>query len=96
MDKASDQSHPVWQMDRSVDTLVKLILFAADDDGRIPFPRGDKTSVRILRLAMACMKRRGLVERGRDREPACLPYTLTEAGVALREEIKHEAFRPLK
>lgn len=74
-------------MNDGLSTLERLILFVADEDGRIPLPKGDKECVKTLRVSLAHMKKRGFVAREKNHAENCLPYALTTMGKTLREEI---------
>ena len=68
-------------------TLERMVLFVADDEGRIPLPKGGKDDVKTLRVTLARMKKMGFVSREENRDANCLPYALTKSGKTLRDEI---------
>jgi hypothetical protein len=67
--------------------LERLILFAADDDGRLAMPRGEKDGIKAIRDTLARMKKKGLVCREKGRRTDNLPYSLTLSARKLRDDI---------
>jgi len=67
--------------------LEKMILFAADENGRLAIPKCDKEGVKVIRTALARMKRRGFVYRQKTFALNCLPYALTAMAQDLKNEI---------
>jgi hypothetical protein len=86
IDKGMAKFHAPGMSPR-LSTLERLVIFAADEGGRIPMPCGEKNNMRTIRIALAHMKKKGLVYREKKTTSDCLPYALTESGRSVREDI---------
>ena len=65
--------------------LERLVIFAADKEGRIPIPKGEKSGLQTIRKALAQLKKRGLVRKEESPHADCAPYVLTDLGIHCRE-----------
>lgn len=65
--------------------LERLVIFAADKEGRIPVPKGDKNGLQTIRKALAQLKKRGLVRKEESPHADSSPYVLTDLGKHCRE-----------
>jgi hypothetical protein len=65
--------------------IERLVLFAADNEGRIPFPKCKKSDLRIIRRALAQLKKRGFVQEEERPHSNGSPYVLTDAGINCRK-----------
>ena len=74
--------------DRSMSThpsrLERLLIFAADEEGRIPFPKCKESGLPTIRRALAQLKKRGLVQRGESTHLNGSSYVLTDSGKSCR------------
>ena len=64
--------------------IERLMIFAADKEGRIPFPKCKKGDLRTIRRALAQLKKRGLVRREESPHSNGSPFILTDAGINCR------------
>ena len=53
--------------------LERLVIFAADKEGRIPIPKGEKSGLQTIRKALAQLKKRGLVRKEEIPHADCSP-----------------------
>jgi hypothetical protein len=65
--------------------LERLVIFAADKEGRIPVPKGNKSGLQTIRKALALLKKRGLVRKEESPHADGSPYVLTDLGKHCRE-----------
>ena len=65
--------------------IERLMIFAADNDGRIPFPKCKKGDLRTIRKALAQLKKRGFVHKEESLHSNGSPYVLTDSGKSCRE-----------
>jgi len=65
--------------------LERLVIFAADKEGRIPVSKGGKGDLATIRKALAQLKKKGLVRKEASPLAGCAPYVLTESGKHCRE-----------
>lgn len=68
-------------------TVERPMFFVADDEGRIPVPKGDKNSLKTLRVTLARMKKKGFVGRRKSRSLNCPAYALTPSGKMMKQEM---------
>jgi len=65
--------------------LERLVIFAADKEGRIPVPKGEKIGLQTIRKALTQLKKKGLVRKAESPHADCSPYVLTDLGKHCRE-----------
>ena len=73
--------------------LERLVIFAADKEGRIPFPKSRNGGLQKIRRALAQLKKRGLVRKDESPHADCSPYVLTDLGKSCREYMTSGAIR---
>ena len=61
------------------------MIFAADKEGRIPVPKGEKIGLQTIQKALAQLKKKGFVRKVESPHADCSPYVLTDLGKHCRE-----------
>ena len=81
--------NPAWaddcDMPMNSTRLERLVIFAADKEGRIPVPKGEKIGLQTIRKALTQLKKKGLVRKAESPHADCSPYVLTDLGKHCRE-----------
>ena len=81
-------------MNAALNPLERVVLFATDEEGRIPIPRGEKRGVRTIRTAIVHLEKQGIVARGHEghRDQIAggnhLLFVLTSLGKRIKKEME--------
>ena len=72
-------------MDAHSHRMERVLIFAADNEGRIPVPTFEKRGLQAIRKTLARLKKKGLVREDEGPHSGCSPFVLTDHGKRCRE-----------
>jgi len=74
-------------MDSNSHRMERMVIFAADKEGRIPFPKSKNDGIQRIRRALGRLKKMGLVRKDESLYSGSSPYLLTDLGRSRRESM---------